>query len=399
MATTDESGGRRRLERFFAGAERFRVGPFAPDAFPSPVRSERNAAVLGVLLGVSFGICFLTGLLSHAIQHPPGWFVWIPRPAGLYRVTQGLHVATGLAAIPLLLAKLWTVYPNLYRWPPLRSVAHAVERVTLFPLVAGAVFMLFSGFANILNWYPWRFFFPTAHYWAAWITIGALVVHIGAKSAISLDAIRGRRREPDVDADGMDRRMFLRTTLAAAALVTLATLGQTVRPMRRLSVLAPRDPAVGPQGFPVNKSAREAGVHETALDPAWRLIVGGRVPRPLSLTLDELHAMQQHEATLPIACVEGWSANARWRGVRLRDVLDLAGAGPDAACHVESVQRRGLFRAADVNARHASDPDTLLALEVNGEPLHIDHGYPLRLIGPNRPGVLQTKWVNLVTVS
>jgi hypothetical protein len=76
------------------------------------VHSERNAAWLGICLGVAFGICFLTGLLSHLIQHPPGWFTWPARPAGLYRVTQGLHVATGIAAIPLLLVKLWTVSPS-----------------------------------------------------------------------------------------------------------------------------------------------------------------------------------------------------------------------------------------------------------------------------------------------
>ncbi len=46
----------------------------------------------------------------------------------------------------------------------------------------------------------------------------------------------------------------------------------------------------------------------------------------------------------------------------------------------------------------AHDPDTLLALRVDGERLHLDHGYPLRLIGPNRPGVLQTKWVTRLVV-
>src|SRR5207244_11518566 len=66
--------------------------------------------------------------ISHLIQQPPSWFVWPSRPAGLYRVTQGLHVATGIASIPLLLAKLWTVYPLLWTWPPARNVAHAVER-------------------------------------------------------------------------------------------------------------------------------------------------------------------------------------------------------------------------------------------------------------------------------
>ena len=44
------------------------------------------------------------------------------------------------------------------------------------------------------------------------------------------------------------------------------------------------------------------------------------------------------------------------------------------------------------------DPDTLLAYEVNGETLDLDHGYPLRLIGPNRPGVMQTKWLYRMVV-
>jgi DMSO/TMAO reductase YedYZ molybdopterin-dependent catalytic subunit len=47
---------------------------------------------------------------------------------------------------------------------------------------------------------------------------------------------------------------------------------------------------------------------------------------------------------------------------------------------------------------HAGDGDTLLALFLDGEPLHPDHGYPVRLIGPNRPGVLQTKWVSELRV-
>ena len=51
-----------------------------------------------------------------------------------------------------------------------------------------------------------------------------------------------------------------------------------------------------------------------------------------------------------------------------------------------------------MNHLQLADPDTLLALEVAGEPLSLDHGFPLRLIGPNRPGVLQTKWVTQVVV-
>ena len=63
-----------------------------------------------------------------------------------------------------------------------------------------------------------------------------------------------------------------------------------------------------------------------------------------------------------------------------------------------ALQRRRAYRFSDLNQSHAHDDDTLLALDVNGEPLDIDHGYPLRLIGPNRPGVMQTKWVTRLDV-
>ncbi|MGH2736462.1 MAG: molybdopterin-dependent oxidoreductase, partial [Actinomycetota bacterium] len=114
-------------------------------SFCSNLHHERVAALLGAALGSAFAVCFLTGVLSHLIQHPPGWFEWPPRPAGLYRVTQGLHVATGIASVPLLLAKLWTVYPRLWRRPPFDNLAHALERVSLVPLVAGSLFLLFTG--------------------------------------------------------------------------------------------------------------------------------------------------------------------------------------------------------------------------------------------------------------
>jgi DMSO/TMAO reductase YedYZ molybdopterin-dependent catalytic subunit len=377
--------------------------PTTPRLFTSSLRDERNAAILGVALGVSFTVCFVTGVLSHLIQDPPSWFQWPSRPAGLYRVTQGVHVATGLASIPLLLAKLWVVYPKLFAWPPFRSVAHLVERLAILPLVAGGVFELFTGLADTHLWYPWPFNFRTAHYWVAWITIGALVVHTGAKWATMRAALFTRASSteaPPAEPGGnaFDRRTFLATVFAAAGAVTLFTVGQTVRPLRKLALLAPRRPDTGPQGFPVNRTAATAGVVETARSPDYRLTVEGKVRSRLSLTRDELQALPQHEATLPIACVEGWSTTQRWRGVRVRDLLARAGARTDAEVRVHSLQRRRAYRSSDLNRWHAQDPDTLLALEVNGETLDVDHGFPLRLIGPNRPGVMQTKWVTRLDV-
>lgn len=377
-----------------------RAGPFRQDAFESPLHSTRVATWLGIALGVSFVVCFATGILSHLIQHPPSWFTWPARPAWGYRVSRGIHVTTGIASIPLLLAKLWTVYPQLWTFPPLRSVAHLLERVSLVPLVGGSLFLLFTGLGSISRWFPWEFSFPTAHFAASWITIGALVVHVGAKLATTSAVLAHRRVDPPETASGdrLSRRGFLVASFATAGGLVATTVGQTFRPLAPFAFLAPRDPRVGPQGLPVNKSAESARVVELAQDPAFRLAVEGNVSTPRSFSLDELRGMPLREAELPIACVDGWSASARWRGVPLRDLLRLAGAPEGADARVDSFQPSGPYRRALVSSVHVADPDTLLALDLNGEPLALDHGFPVRLIGPNRPGVMQTKWVGRVVV-
>jgi DMSO/TMAO reductase YedYZ molybdopterin-dependent catalytic subunit len=365
-----------------------------------PRRGERVASWLGLALGTSFAVCFLTGLYSHFAQHPPDWFHLSTRPAGLYRVTQGLHVAMGIATVPLLLAKLWSVFPKLLIWPPVNSVAHALERISLLPLVGGSIFMLFSGVANIDLWYPLPLFFPAGHYWVAWLTIGAMIVHIGAKAATvraALTPTPGAADTAESLSTRSGRRRFLLTVAGTSSLLTLATVGQTVRPLRGLAVLAPRDPDVGSQGFPVNRTASEAAVIEAASDPAWRLLITGAIDAPVALSRSDLESLPQRSATLPIACVEGWSASRRWSGVSLSTVLAAAGARPGRSVTVRSLES-GLYAQSDVGTDQVADPETLLALEVNGEPLALDHGYPVRLIGPNRPGVLQTKWLREIEV-
>jgi hypothetical protein len=391
--------------------------PLRQHAYRSPLRDERLAAWLGASLAVLFSICFVTGLFSHLHQHPLSWLPVPARPAGLFRVTQGIHVASGIASLPVLVAKLWVVWPRFVSFPPGRRIADAVERLGILALVTGGIFMVFSGVANIAQWYPWRFSFTAAHYWTAWVTIGALVAHVGAKAPITARTMsrRGRglvgrpgspRRPALADADpvlgttaegpheGLSRRGFLATVAAASGLLTLVTVGQTLPGLRRLALLAPRDPA----DRPVNRSARNAGVIDAAASADYRLRVEGRVTQALTFSVEQLRALPAHDADLPIACVEGWSYSARWTGVRLRDLLRMAGAPAGSAVRVESLEQQSSYRITFVNHVQAHDADTLLATHLDGRPLSPDHGYPLRLIGPDRPGVNQTKWVTRVVV-
>ncbi len=83
----------------------------------------------------------------------------------------------------------------------------------------------------------------------------------------------------------------------------------------------------------------------------------------------------------------------------MRDVLALVGAEPGQGdVQVESLQQGGAYPSSRLPARHAADDLTLLALQLAGEDLHIDHGYPCRLVAPSRPGVTQTKWLTSLEV-
>lgn len=197
---------------------------------------------------------------------------------------------------------------------------------------------------------------------------------------------------------GLTRRGLVAAVGVAVGTVTLTQVGGTLFPLRSLAVLSPRRPDVGPQGLPVNRTAAAAGVLVAATDPGYRLTVAGRVSSPLSLSLADLQALPQSDAELAIACVEGWSASAPWSGVRVVELLRLAGAAPGARVRVESLEAAGAYRSSVLDRARTRDPLTLLALRVRGEPLHPEHGYPVRLIAPNRPGVLQTKWVSRIVV-
>ena len=150
----------------------------------------------------------MTGLLSYAAYNPdlsplndqtPGkgllgfyLFSWPTHPVWLYRLNQGVHVTLGLVLVPILLAKLWSVLPKLFEWPPLRDPAHALERLSLFLLVGGAVFEFATGILNIQQWYVFPGSFYRLHFYGAWVFIAGFVVHVGLKAPRMVRSLRGR---------------------------------------------------------------------------------------------------------------------------------------------------------------------------------------------------------------
>lgn len=373
-----------------------------PQRFDGDARGPRTAARVGVWLGVAFGLAFVTGLYSHLAQVPSPPVPLPTAPAWSYRVTQGVHVAAGTAAVPLLLVKLWSVYPRLFARPPRPAralVLHLLERASIGLLVGAAVFQVVTGLANSAQWYPWSFGFVGAHGAVGWVAAGALVVHVGVKLPVIRVALAEPADDPGPEPAGRtrpSRRTLLRATWASAGLAVVATTATGLPGLRRVAVLAVRS-GDGPQGVPVNRTALAAGVADLVRDEGWRLTVTGP-SGSRSLTLAELQGMSQRAASLPIACVEGWSASARWTGVPVRELATLVGWTGSHDVVVRSMQTRGAYRESRLPAGFVADPDTMLALTLAGEPLHPDHGYPCRLIAPARPGVLQTKWVHRLEV-
>ena len=162
--------------------------PPLPEDFRSALHGPRVTARLGVWLGAAFGICFLTGIVSHLQQHPLPFFVLPPDPSWAYRVTQGIHVAAGTASVPLL---------------------------------------LFTGIANGAGWYVFGFGFTQVHFAFAWVAIGALVIHIAVKLPVIRTALSSPLEAPEDVASGDDaasrrqvggdRRWFIRGALGVSA--------------------------------------------------------------------------------------------------------------------------------------------------------------------------------------
>jgi DMSO/TMAO reductase YedYZ molybdopterin-dependent catalytic subunit len=417
-------------------------GPFRRSFWRSPIRGPWLTSMFGLVLLVSIPVVFATGLLSYAAYNPdlspvndetPGkgplgfyLFSWPTHPIWLYRLNQGAHVTLGLILVPILLFKLWSVLPKLFEWPPLRSPAHALERLSLFLLVGGAVFEFVTGILDIQTWYKFPGSFYPLHFYGAWVFTAGFVVHVTLKLPVMIRALRSRsligelrtglaklRPEPpdagylapvDPAEPTISRRGLLAFAGAGSALIAILAVGQALGgPLRRTALLAPhgQDVGGGPGDFQVNRTAASVGIKESETGAGWRLTLMADSQAghpPVVLPRSNLLRMEQHTASLPIACVEGWSTDSQaWRGVRLRDLARLAGVTRPASVLVRSLQRGGAFSQAVLSAEQIMDPDSLLALRVNGADLSPDHGYPARVIVPANPGVHNTKWVTSLT--
>jgi DMSO/TMAO reductase YedYZ molybdopterin-dependent catalytic subunit len=424
----------------------------------APSRTPRTAVVLGRLLAIAFLLCFGTGLFSHFLQNPLSWMHFPTRPTFLYQWTQGIHITAGILCFPLIFGKLYAVFPELFQSPPVRSFPHFLERASITVFVASSLVQIVIGMLNTFQWYAlFPFPFRQTHYALSYVIIGSLAIHIAVKLPVIARYWRRRdaeraavedaataARDADSIRDGAaaasgprsstapasttvtstaptestggvtgkvfawidntpaaepraSRRAFFTTLGIASAVLAVTTAGQSFRFLDVTNIFAPRKAGIGPNDLPINRTAKAAKVLESAADPNWTLTVSnGDTTRVFSRSA--LAALPQHEVQLPIACVEGWSQTATWRGVRLADLVDAVGAPAGASIRARSLEQNSSYAVMDMGPEYVRDELTLVALELNGDTLDIDHGFPARMIAPGRPGVLQTKWLSTVEV-
>jgi DMSO/TMAO reductase YedYZ molybdopterin-dependent catalytic subunit len=166
-------------------------------------------------------------------------------------------------------------------------------------------------------------------------------------------------------------------------------------------------PADISQEFPVNGTTMPGGFDYFRMMASgfssWRLTVDGLVRRPLSLSLDEIKALPARSQITLHCCDEGWSAIGQWTGVALSNVLESAELMPNARYIVfhcldeleRTVDRNGIYYES-LDLFDAFHPQTILAYGMNGAPLPVAHGAPLRLRVERQIGYKNAKYVTRI---
>ncbi len=239
-------------------------------------------------------------------------------------------------------------------------------------------------------------------------------------TARSLRRAESERADDTSAAEPVTRRTFLRATWLGAVGVALgwARLGRVLFPdpdpgrtplaLRNVTTATPPPTSAGDAGFSaisglvplITANSDFYTVNEEIIDPdvdprVWKLSIGGLVDHPYQLTYDQLIAMPAVEQYTTLECISNpvggdLISNAKWTGVRLKDLLDRAGVQPSV---VEVVSRSISGYSDSIPIADAMRSDSLVVIGMNGMTLPRAHGFPARLLVPGHYGMKQPKWL------
>ena len=327
-----------------------------------PLPQLLNEPLLSIMPGIVFG--FLIDTLQHAGK--------VVEEFGL--IVLMVAVLGGLGAASSVAGLRWT---SRYLPFAFAGIGWLLVVAVLLPLGGLGMLGLNDGVATPLIW-------------ASLFAIYAVVLQFGDQPAPGLDA--GRRR-------------VLTAVPIAIGAVSLGALGLRLLPDWYKAIFqAPESgirgisPAVTPvQNFYV--VSKNLGGDPVVDGQTWRLRVGGLVDRSLTLSLGELRALPSIEEYVTLACISNnvggnLMSTGNFRGVRLRDLLTMA-----------SPQSQGTwvaFRARDDYTESLplglvqATPEILVAYELDGAPLPVNHGFPARVLIPGHYGMKAPKWLESI---
>lgn len=377
----------------------------------------RQAFVIGLMASaISAAVMIILRFITGGLTLPEVLVDAVTRviPLSLFSVGVGTLgpwakrlLAAGLAIILFLLGGLvsigwqWSTRrhgPGKDRVDWLRTAALAIvlwllTMVVLLPASRRGVFALSVS--------PW----PAAMVLSWLVSAAAFSVALAVVSKRAERPAAPRRGMPDVvTSTGLSRRDFVkRLGWILGGVVVASAAGASIwrfvlsAPSKLLSFSGQSmtsEITPEPDFYVVAKDIVPPSVNATT----WKLDIGGMVNTPLTLSYDQLKARPSVRQYQTLECISNpiggnLISNALWNGVRLADLLDQTG--------MKATAKKVVLYAADgytdsITLSEAMDPGTVLAYEMSGVALPVEHGYPVRLLVPNIYGMKNVKWLNRI---
>ncbi|MGC4190500.1 MAG: molybdopterin-dependent oxidoreductase [Thermomicrobiales bacterium] len=340
----------------------------------------------GVTTGIQavVGVGTLTGLL-YPLLAESRW----ARRRGAWRL--GIS-RVGVAAIALVLLVVWGATLVAMR-PVLQTNYRGLPPTEARIVTSVGLLLTYLVFAVVL---------VVGYHWIAWRDVSALRSSPQPDGEAPDDRVI-QTREPGPVGAPRTRRAVLAVGAGGAA--AWATYALVKRLYDRAVFTYDGQVYNGPGVQPVVPNEKFYTVTKNVVDPnvstdVWGLEIGGLVDRSYTYDFAEISSLPSVEQESTLMCISnrigaGLASNAVWTGVRLADMLGVAGVGAGAV----EVKLYGTDGYTDTFAiEKALDPATLVAYRMNGEPLPERHGYPVRVIVPGLYGEKNVKWVTGIEV-
>ncbi len=291
-----------------------------------------------------------------------------------------LQILTGLAMSPALVNRFaW--FPKLFGGRQgARSVHFVLFLCFLAFLVVHITLVVMTGFARNMNHIvmgtddlrPWGMVW-------GFVGIAIVVLYWVAAQYVSWHFPR-----------------FLQHAQEAVSVPLLLATLDRFRPRRNY-----RPSDISPHFWPNGKMPKRADWNELAAHDFrdYRLHVGGLVERPVTLSLADLAQLGEEETITMHHCIQGWSGIAKWGGVSFKTVIDLVKPRPEAKRVAFFSYGEALYGGQYYDTQLIEDalkPECMLALDMNGAPLPLEYGAPLRLRVENQLGYKMVKWIERI---